>query len=70
MKKILALLLVVFSLVLVGCQDDKTNGEDKTQGGNEQQTPAVTVESVSLKIKTAATNIKAAIHIDNCLCFW
>ena len=51
MKKILALLLVVFSLVLVGCQDDKTNGEDKTQGGNEQQTPAVTVESVSLKMQ-------------------
>ena len=49
MKKILALLLVVFSLVLVGCQDDKTN--DKTQGGNEQQTPAVTVESVSLKMQ-------------------
>ena len=51
MKKILALLLVVFSLVLVGCQDDKTNGEDKTQGGNEQQTPAVTVDSVSLKMQ-------------------
>ena len=49
MKKILALLLVVFSLVLVGCQDDKTN--DKTQGGNEQQTPAVTVDSVSLKMQ-------------------
>ena len=48
MKKILALLLVVFSLVLVGCQDDKTN--DKTQGGN-QQTPAVTVDSVSLKMQ-------------------